>query len=185
MQKTNTYTLKLAGFERILPIINVAPGLSIASFVMLGDTELIEAAAEALFSHPEFPRRTIEMLVCPEAKAIPLTHALAVRLGIDYVVLRKTEKSYMKNHLVEKTKSITTSGEQQLVLDGPDRDRLSGKRICIVDDVVSTGGSIKAIEKILAKIGCITVSKAAALLEEGGYDGNDILYLERLPVFRE
>ncbi len=185
MQKTDTYTLQIAGLERTLPIINIAEGLSIASFVMLGDTQLIEAAAESLCSHPRFPREKIEMLVCPEAKAIPLTHALAVRLGIDYVVLRKTEKSYMRNHLVEKTKSITTKSEQQLVLDGPDKERLSGKQVCIVDDVISTGGSIRAIEKMLAKIDCRVVSKAAALLEDGGYEGTDILYLEKLPVFRE
>jgi adenine phosphoribosyltransferase len=180
----NTYTLHIAGVERILPIININDELSIASFVMLGDTQLIEAIAESIFSHPQFPRKKIEMLVCPEAKAIPLTHALAVRLGIDYVVLRKTVKAYMKNHLVEKTKSITTSGEQQLVLDGPDKTRLLGKRVCIVDDVVSTGGSIHAIEKLLAKIDCAVVSKVAALLEDGGYNRTDILYLEKLPVFR-
>jgi adenine phosphoribosyltransferase len=179
-----TYTLQIAGVERILPIINIAPGLSIASFVMLGDTQLVEAIAESIFHHPQFPGSQIEVLVCPEAKAIPLTHALAVRLGIDYVVLRKTEKSYMKDHLVEKTTSITTKGEQQLVLDGPDKFRLQGKRICLVDDVVSTGGSLKAMEKMLSKIDCRVVSKVAALLEEGGYDGADILYLEKLPVFK-
>jgi adenine phosphoribosyltransferase len=184
METLKTYTLRIAGLERMLPIINVAPGLSIASFVMLGDTALIEAIAESLYRHASFPRENIEMLVCPEAKAIPLTHALAVRLGLDYVVLRKTQKSYMKDCLVEKTKSITTSGEQQLVLDGPDKAKLHGKRVCIVDDVVSTGGSLKAIENLLAKIDCTVVSKVAALQEEGGYDGEDILYLEKLPVFR-
>jgi adenine phosphoribosyltransferase len=185
MKNSDSYFLRIAGVERTLPIINIAPGLSIASFVMLGDTELIEAVAEAIFRHPKFPREKIEMLVCPEAKAIPLTHALAVRLGIDYVVLRKTKKSYMKDCLIEKAKSITTSSEQQLVLDGPDKIRLQGKKICIVDDVVSTGASLKAIENMLAKIDCLTVSKVAALLEDGGHDGTDILYLEKLPVFKE
>jgi adenine phosphoribosyltransferase len=183
MKKFDTYTLRIAGVERSLPIINVSPEFSIASFVMLGDTKLIEAIAESIFHHADFPREKIEMLVCPEAKAIPLTHALAVRLNLDYVVLRKTKKSYMQNCIIEKAKSITTSEEQQLVLDGPDKIRLQGKRICLVDDVVSTGGSLKAMEKMLAKIDCTTVSKVAALLEEGGYNGNDILYLEKLPVF--
>jgi adenine phosphoribosyltransferase len=184
MKKPESYTLHIAGVERDLTIITIAPNLSIASFVMLGDTELIEAIAESIFHHSDFPREKIEMLVCPEAKAIPLTHALAVRLGIDYVVLRKTKKSYMQDCLVETTKSITTSGEQQLVLDGADKARLHGKKICIVDDVVSTGASLKAIENLLAKIDCVTVSKVAALLEEGGYEGRDVLYLERLPVWR-
>jgi adenine phosphoribosyltransferase len=180
-----TYTLHIAGIERILPIINIAPELSIASFVMLGDTELIEAIAESLFRHPQFPRDEIEMLVCPEAKAIPLTHALAVRLNINYVVLRKTQKSYMQNCIVEKTKSITTSSEQQLLLDGFDKIRLQGKKICLVDDVVSTGASLKAMEKMLAKIDCVVISKVAALLEDGGYNGTDVLYLEKLPVFKD
>ncbi len=185
MEKPNIYTLKIAGLERLLPVVKVAPGLSIASFVMLGDTRLVEAVAESIFLHPQFPRQKIDMLVCPEAKAIPLTHSLACRVGVDYVVLRKTEKSYMQDYIIEKTRSITTSSEQQLVLDGPDMARLQGKRICLVDDVVSTGGSIKAMENLLARANCTIVSRVAALLEEGGYTGTDLLYLEKLPVFRE
>lgn len=184
MKKSDTYTLRIAGVERTLPIINVAQKLSIASFVMLGDTELIEAIAESIFHHQDFPREQIEILVCPEAKAIPLTHALAIRLNIDYVVLRKTKKSYMQDCFIEKTKSITTNEDQQLVLDGPEKIRLQGKRICLVDDVVSTGGSLKAMEKMLAKIDCAIVARVAALLEDGGYSGENILYLEKLPVFR-
>ncbi len=184
MKTPNTYTLRIAGLERNLPVINITPELSIASFVMLGDTELIEAVAESLFRHPQFPLEKVEILVCPEAKAIPLTHALAVRLGVDYVVLRKTKKSYMKDCLVEKTKSITTSEEQQLILDAPDKVRLQGKQICLVDDVVSTGGSLNAMERLLANIDCHVISKVAALLEDGGHNGTEILYLEKLPVFK-
>jgi adenine phosphoribosyltransferase len=185
MKKTDTYTLHIAGIERVLPIIKITPKLSIASFVMLGDTTLIEAIAESIMHHPQFPQKKIEMLVCPEAKAIPLTHALAVRLNLDYVVLRKTKKSYMNDCIIEQAKSITTNEEQQLVLDGTDKARLQGKKICLVDDVVSTGGSLKAMEKMLTNIDCVIVSKVAALLEEGGYDGTDVLYLEKLPIFKE
>lgn len=178
------YTLRIGSITRELPIVPVSPSLSIASFVMLGDTTLIEAAADALVAHPDFPRDRIDILVCPEAKAIPLTHAVAVRLGLDYVVARKTVKSYMVEPIVESVTSITTAGTQTLVLDGPDRDRLAGARACVIDDVVSTGGSLAALEKILTRAGCRVTGKAAALLEEGGYDGVDLVYLARLPVFR-
>jgi adenine phosphoribosyltransferase len=89
----------------------------------------------------------------------------------------------MQSPLVEDVSSITTKGKQTLVLDGPDCATLAGKRVCVIDDVVSTGGSLRSLEKLLAKTGCTIVAKAAALLEEGGYDGNDLVYLQRLPVF--
>jgi len=179
------YTLSIGAVVRELPVVRVSGTLSIASFVMLGDTKLVEAAAEALVSHPAFPCDTVDLLVCPEAKAIPLTHAIAVRLGCNYIVVRKNVKSYMQKPLVESLSSITTAGTQMLVLDGPDCKALSGKRVCIVDDVVSTGGSLHSLEKILAKTGCSVVGKAAVLLEDGGYAGNDLVYLARLPIFRE
>lgn len=178
-----TWTLKIGNLERELPVIALGNGISIASFVMFGDTELVECAAELLLRHPAFPRDRIDALVCPEAKAIPLVHALAVRLKLDYVVLRKTLKPYMRDAIAEPVKSITTSEVQTLVLDGPERKRLAGKKVCVVDDVVSTGGSLLAIERLLEKAGCQVVGKAAALLEEGGYPGSDLAYLARLPVF--
>jgi len=178
-----TFTLSIGSVVRVLPIVRVSPSLSIASFVMLGDTKLVEAAADALVSHPAFPREIVDLLVCPEAKAIPLTHAIAVRLGCNYVVVRKNVKSYMQEPLVESVTSITTAGMQTLVLDGPDCAALSGKNVCIIDDVVSTGGSLRSIERLLAKTGCTVVGKAAILLEEGGYAGTDLVYLARLPIF--
>jgi len=178
-----TFTLKVGDVVRVLPIVPVSEKLSIASFVMLGDTALIEASAMALVAHARFPRDLIELLVCPEAKAIPLAHAIAVRLGLDYVVLRKHVKAYMQDPLVEDVSSITTTGKQTLVLDGPDRRTIAGKRVCIIDDVVSTGGSLRSIEKLLEKAGCSVVCKASVLLEEGGYAGSDLVYLEKLPVF--
>ncbi len=180
----DTYTLEIGGLTRELPIVPVGDGLSIASFVMLGDTELVERVADGLLRHPDFPRGKIDILVCPEAKAIPLAHAVAVRLGVDYVVLRKSLKSYMRNALAETVESITTGGTQTLVLDGPERERLTGKRVCVVDDVVSTGCSLASIEKLLSKVDCEVVGKIAALLEDGGYDGRDLTYLGRLPVFK-
>ncbi len=181
----DTYTLTIAGVTRRLPKIRISDSLSIASFVMLGDTELIERTAEAIYSHPAFPKFEIDAFVCPEAKAIPLTHALARLTQVNYIVARKSVKSYMQEPVIEEVQSITTAGKQLLVLDGPDVERIRGRQICIVDDVVSTGGSIMSIEKLLTRTGCRVIAKAAVLLEEGGYPGEDLIYLDRLPVFRD
>lgn len=178
------YELTIAGLTRYLPIVEVAPGLRIASFVMLGDTELVETVAEAIYEKPEFPRAEIELLVCPEAKAIALTHAIARRLGVDYVVARKSLKAYMREPLVEATRSITTRSEQLLAIDSADSEKLRARRVCVVDDVVSTGGSLASLERLLAKVPCTVVARSAALLEEGGASGEGLVYLERLPVFK-
>jgi len=175
------YELHVAGITRLLKKIRISDELTIASFVMLGDTELIEKTGEELFSRlPE----GIEMLVCPEAKGIPLTHVIASKLGIDYVIIRKSVKGYMESPLVQKVQSITTREPQIIVLDGLDVEKLKGKKVCIIDDVVSTGGSLKAVEDLLEKADCTVIAKAAVLLEEGGYSGEDLIYLEKLPVFR-
>lgn len=180
---SDTYTLTVAGVTRRLPKVRVSPTLRIASFVMLGDTELIERSAEALYKHPDFPKYEVDVLVCPEAKAIPLAHALARLTQVNYIVVRKSVKSYMQNPLTAEARSITTAGKQLLVLDGTDVERLKGRQICIVDDVVSTGGSLVGLENLLEKAGCRVICKVAVLLEEGGYDRGDLVYLERLPVF--
>jgi len=183
MDEKNFYTLNIAGLRRRLPKIRINDKLTIASFVMLGDTELIEKTAQALYEHPHFPKYRIDVLVCPEAKAIPLTHVLAKLLQVNYIVARKSLKSYMSDPVVEKVTSITTAGEQLLVLDCPDVESINGRNVCIVDDVVSTGGSINSLEKLLAKVGCKVICKAAVLLEEAGYEKDDLVYLERLPIF--
>lgn len=175
------YELKVAGVTRRLPKVKVSENLVIASFVMLGDTEVVEKTAEELVSR--LPVDRIEMLVCLEAKGIPLTHSIARRIGVNYVTVRKSVKSYMEDPLIEDVSSITTLGKQILVLDGVDREKITGKRVCVVDDVVSTGGSLRAVQRLLEKAGAEVVCKAAVLLEEGGYDGSDLVYLERLPVF--
>lgn len=180
----STYTLKICGVTRELKKVLVAPNLVIASFVMLGDTELIEKSADALFEKMKKIGQ-IDMLVCPEAKGIPLTHALAVRLGVNYVVARKSVKGYMKHPIVSEVKSITTTTKQIIVIDELDAARLDGKKVCVVDDVVSTGGSLRSLEDVLSKTGCTVVSKVAVLLEEGGYKGDDLIYIDKLPIFTE
>jgi adenine phosphoribosyltransferase len=175
-----SYELHVAGVVRRLPLRRVGEHLRIASFVMLGDTQLVEACAEELCKR--LPAG-IDYLVCPEAKAIPLTHAMARRLGLDYIVIRKTVKSYMENPIVADVRSITTTAEQHLVMDSSDVVKIYHKKVAVIDDVVSTGGSIHAVESILAKTGCEIAAKAAPLLEEGGHSGEGIIYLEKLPVF--
>lgn len=177
------YSLKICGLTRELKKIKVAPGLVIASFVMLGDTQLIEKCADALYLKVK-KLGNIDMIVCPEAKGIPLAHALSVRLGVSYVVARKSVKSYMEAPIVSEVKSITTAEKQVIVINGPDAQKLKGKNVCVVDDVVSTGGSLRSLENILAQTGCNIMSKVAALLEEGGYRGKDLIYLDTLPVFK-
>ena len=176
------YTLNTCGITRRLKKVQVAPNLVIASFVMLGDTELIEKSADVLFEKMKKIGK-IDMLVCPEAKGIPLTHALAVRLGVNYVVARKSVKGYMEHPIISEVKSITTNEPQIIVIDELDAERLNGKRVCVVDDVVSTGGSLHSLEEVLSKTGCTVVSKVAVLLEDGGYSGEDLIYVDKLPVF--
>jgi adenine phosphoribosyltransferase len=178
----NTYELHISGLTRHLKKVKISDDLVIASFVMLGDTELIERTAEDLYR--KLPN-DIDYLVCPEAKGIPLTHAIARRLGINYVIVRKSVKGYMKNPVIEKVQSITTREPQIIVLDGLDAEKLTNKRVCIVDDVVSTGGSLKALERLLSHVQCTVVAKVAVLLEEGGYDKEDLIYLGNLPIFKE
>ena len=183
--KNEFYELNVAGLTRKLPKVKINDELAIASFVMFGDTELIEACAEAIILHPDFAAlNEIDLLCSPEAKSIPLVHAVARRLGINYVIARKSVKGYMSDPIVEKVQSITTIGAQTLVLDRCDVEKLEGKRVCIVDDVVSTGGSIVGLEKMLEKIDCEVICKAAVLLEEAGYDKDDLVYLEKLPIFK-
>ena len=179
------YELNVAGLVRKLPKVKINDELAIASFVMLGDTKLTESCALYLTNHPDFPKgdNDIDVVICPEAKAIPLVHVISRILGVDYIVARKSVKGYMVDPIVEKVESITTIGEQMLVLDKPDADKIKGKNVCIIDDVVSTGGSITSVEKLMKKAEANVVCKAAVLLEDAGYNNPDLVYLENLPIF--
>lgn len=183
--KDEFYELKVAGLTRKLPKVKINEELAIASFVILGDTELIEECAEAIILHKDFPPKDdIDIFCSPEAKAIPLVHTIARRLSKDYVIARKSIKGYMNDPMIEKVQSITTIGAQTLVLDRCDVEKLEGKKVCIIDDVVSTGGSIIGLQNMLETINCKVVCKATVLLEEAGYDKDDIIYLEKLPIFK-
>ena len=175
-----TYKLKVAGLERELPLCPISERLYIAGFVMLGDTELTEACAEKLC--PFLPEHDI--LITAEAKGIPLICAMARRLGEDrYIVARKKPKLYMKDMLKCEVTSITTEGSQCLYLDGADADLMRGRRVVIVDDVISTGKSLHALEELVRMAGGNIVAKVAVLAEGDAIDREDIRYLAPLPLF--
>lgn len=175
-----TYSLTVAGVTRELPIIPISDDLKIASFVILGDTEIVAATAPLLAEKlPE-----IDFLVTAEAKGIPLVYELSKQLNKkEYIVARKSVKAYMDEPLINQVVSITTQKEQLLCLDGKDAEILKGKRIAIIDDVISTGESIKILEDLVTKAGGIVVAKAAILAEGDAAKRNDILFLEKLPIF--
>lgn len=174
------YTLHVAGLERKLPVIRISETLAIASFVILGDAELVTHAAEALT--PKLPQA--DYLFTAEAKGIPLVQELARMLGMPrYFVARKSIKPYMAEPLVTEVESITTQKKQVLCLDQEDVRLIRGKRILIVDDVISTGESIQAMEKLITEAGGEIVGRAAILAEGAAADRSDIVYLEKLPLF--
>lgn len=175
----STYHLEVAGLSRELPICQISDKLSIAAFIMLGDPELCVVSAKALLEKcPEF-----DVLLTAETKGIPLAHEMARQSGKRYVVARKGEKLYMANPVVVTDKSITTAGEQKLVVDQAELDAMNGKRVLIVDDVISTGGSMHALEALVAHSQCQVVAEAAVLAEGDAAKREDIIFLAPLPLF--
>ncbi|MFT4416801.1 phosphoribosyltransferase family protein [Fredinandcohnia humi] len=175
-----TYSLKIAGLKRELPIIPISDKLKIASFVILGDTEIVSATAPLLAEK----LTEVDFLVTAEAKGIPLVYELSKLLNMkEYIVARKSVKPYMDDPLINQVVSITTQKEQLLCLDGKDAEVIRGKRVALIDDVISTGESLKALEELVTKAGGIVVAKAAILAEGNAAERNDILFLEKLPVF--
>lgn len=175
-----TYKMKVAGVERDLPICPVNEDLSIAAFVIFGDVELTCKCAEELIKRiPEH-----DVMIAAEAKSIPLIHEMARQMGVNkYILARKVPKLYMKDPMSVSVKSITTESVQTLHIDKSDADYMKGKRVLIVDDVISTGESIKAVEKLVELAGGNIVGKAAILAEGGAKDRDDIIFLEPLPLF--
>lgn len=174
------YELKVGGVTRQLPIVPISDELAIASFVILGDCELVTAVAPLLAERlPE-----VDYLVTAEAKGIPLVQELCRVLGKPtYIVARKSEKAYMENTVSSTLVSITTQKPQTLYLDGKDGELLRGKRVAIVDDVISTGESLRALEELMKCCDANVVAKAAILAEDKAAERKDIIFLERLPLF--
>mgnify|MGYP001456969728 CR=1 FL=1 len=175
-----TYEMDIAGLKRDLPLCKVSDDLYIGAFVMFGDVELtVHCAAELLKLTPEY-----DYLIAPEAKAIPLVYEMARQSGADkYFVARKKAKAYMSSVFQVHVKSITTQGVQTLVLDQTDAELIHGKRIVIVDDVISTGGSLKALDDLAEQTQCTIVGQAAVLAEGDASERKDIIFLEPLPLF--
>lgn len=175
-----TFRLEVAGLVRELPIIQISETLCIASFVILGDTEIVEAAAHCLVA--ELPE--IDVIVTAEAKGIPLVYEIARLLNMKrYYVARKSIKAYMDKPLIDGVRSITTTQKQLLCLDGNDAEEIRGKRVAIIDDVISTGESLKALERIVESAGGIISARAAILAEGDAVDRTDIIFLKELPLF--
>lgn len=176
---SETYTLHVAGLSRELPVCAINEHLSIAAFIMFSDVELTVACAKALLEKcPEF-----DVIVTAEAKGIPLAYEMSRQSGKLYIPARKGEKLYMQNPMVVEDQSITTSARQKLVIDQKDLEAMNGKRILIVDDVISTGGSLHALETLVGKSTGTVVGRAAALAEGDAADRTDIIFLEKLPLF--
>lgn len=174
------YDITVAGVKRSLPIVPISENVSIASFVIFGDTEIVEPCARELAKL--LP--PIDYLITAEAKSIPLIYEMAKVMQMPrYIIARKSIKGYMVNPIVTRVKSITTDKEQMLCLDEKDIMLLHGARVAIVDDVISTGGSIAAVETLVEKAGGTVVARAAILAEGDAADRSDILYLGKIPVF--
>lgn len=175
------YKMNIAGLDRELPLCKVADDLYIGAFVMLGDAEITVASARELLARAP---KDYDYLITAEAKGIPLIHEMARQSGADtYFIARKGLKVYLTNPLHVKVHSITTQREQELFLSGEDAEKMRGKKIVIVDDVISTGESLRALEELVHQAGGIVVGKMAVLAEGDAQDRPDITYLEKLPVF--
>lgn len=175
-----TYHLTVGGVTRQLPVVPVNQDIAIASFVILGDCELVTAVAP--FLAEKLPE--VDYLVTAEAKGIPLIHEMCRVMHMPhYIVARKGVKPYMQNPLSSTVVSITTQKPQTLYLDNADAQTLKGKRVAIVDDVISSGESLRALEELLLQAGATVCAKAAILAEDKAADRDDIVFLQRLPLF--
>ena len=175
-----TYTLNVAGLTRELPIIKLSYDLSIASFVILGDTEIVRKSAPIIAKKlPE-----VDFIVTAEAKGIPLAYEISRVLNLnEYVVARKSVKAYMEESIEVEVNSITTTNSQKLYLNNRDAKKIKGSRIVLLDGVISTGQSLKALERLVEKAGGKVLAKAAILAEGDAKDRKDIVFLEALPTF--
>lgn len=178
-----TYAVNIAGLERQLPLFEVAPGLHIAVLNILGDTELVQACARALAG--KLASIEYDIFVTAEAKSIPLAYALSLETGKPYAVLRKIYKPYMGVALSAETHSITTGKPQMLYLDEKDHDLIRGKRIVLLDDVISTGSTLEGMRMVMEKAGASMAAEAAIFTEGEREQWEHIVALGHLPLFKD
>jgi adenine phosphoribosyltransferase len=183
MTKYETYPVEVAGIKRNLRLFEVAPGLRIAILNILGDTELVQACSKELAQH----LRSVEydVFMTAEAKSIPLAYALSVETKKPYVILRKAYKPYMGDVIQAETLSITTGQPQTLILDEKDRELLQGKKVVILDDVISTGSTLQGMRMILDKTGASVAAEAAIFTEGDRAQWMHIIALGHLPLFTD
>ena len=182
-KERDTYGIDIAGIHRELELFQIKPGLRIAILNILGDTELVEACAQALAE--KLADLEYQALVTAEAKSIPLAHALSVVIGKPYVILRKSYKPYMGDAIQSETLSITTGKPQTLFLDEKDQELIEGANVIILDDVISTGSTLQSMRMILEKAGANVIAEAAILTEGERAKWADIIALGHLPVFSD
>jgi adenine phosphoribosyltransferase len=178
-----TYSVDVAGVKRDLALFEIKPGLRIAILNILGDTELVQACAKALAE--KLSPTEYDILVTAETKSIPLAYALSVETQKPYVILRKSYKPYMGNALQAETLSITTGQPQTLYLDAKDRDMMIGRKVVIVDDVISTGSTLQGMRLLIQKSGAQIVAEAAIFTEGERAKWREIVSLGHLPVFTD
>jgi len=178
-----TFSVEIAGVKRNLPLFEVKPGLKIAVLNILGDTELVEVSAKELMK--KLNNIDFDLIVTAESKSIPLAHAMSVLKEKKYVVLRKSYKPYMGDALQVETNSITTGSEQRLFLDEKDLRLIEGKRVLIVDDVISTGSTLEAMRKLMDMAGAKIVEEVAIFTEGDSTEWGGIISLGHLPLFFE
>lgn len=177
------YAVEIAGLKRDLRLFQIKPGLRIAILNILGDTELVQVSAKALAE--KLKDVEYDVLVTAEAKSIPLAYALSAETKKPYVVLRKSYKPYMGEALQAETLSITTGQPQTLILDEKDVEMMKGKKVVIIDDVISTGSTLQGMRKILDKAGSSVVAEAAIFTEGDNAQWSNIISLGHLPLFTE
>jgi adenine phosphoribosyltransferase len=183
MPEREVYSIEIAGIKRDLPLFEIKPGLRIAILNILGDTELVQACARELAQ--KVKDVDFDMIVTAEAKSIPLAHALSVETQKPYLILRKLYKPYMGDALKAETLSITTGQPQILILDEKDREVIKGKKVLILDDVISTGSTLQGMRMILDKAGASVVGEAAILTEGDRAQWMHIHALGHLPLFTD
>ena len=181
MEKQETYAITIAGVERDLRLFEIKPGLSIAILNILGDVELVDACAAEL--NRLLKDTQYDVILTPETKSIPLAHMLSKLSGKPYIVLRKEYKPYMGEAISTETLSITTGKPQYLFLDEKDIDLITGKRVILLDDVISTGSTLQGMHLIIDKAGAITAREVGILTEGDRAEWRDILSLGHLPLF--
>lgn len=179
----NTYPIEIAGLYRELPLFEVQPGLRIAVLNILGDTELVQACAKALAD--KLSTVDYEILVTAEAKSIPLIYALALETHKIYAVLRKVYRPYMGDTIHAETLSITRGKTQNLYLDEKDQELVRGKRVVLLDDVISTGSTLQGMRQVMEKAGAKVVAEAAILTEGEQERWKEVHSLGHLPLFMD